>query len=220
MRTITAVLVAVATVAAGACSSPGGELGTATTTTSRPETTTTTDPDRPGPDGPAPDPGGGGDPCAEPPVWAFTAQQPGDDCERPPTTQPDPEPQPQPEPELGTGDVQITLRWTTAADLDLHVTEPGGTEIAFDAPGPTSTGGQLDVDSNVGCELESSVENVFWPEGDMPLGSYRVVVHGYEVEGCGGGDYTLTATVKGRPVLDETGSVLEDESDEFTFVAA
>ena len=219
MRTIPAVLLAVTTVVAGACSAPGGDLDTAATTTTRPDRSTTTGPDRPDPL-----PGGGGDPCAEPPVWAWKAQHTDEDCEPSPTTEPQPtprpEPRPQPEPDLGSGDVQITLRWTSAADLDLHVFEPSGTEIAYTNPGPTGTGGTLDVDSNIGCELESSVENVYWPEGNMPLGNYRVEVHGYQVEGCGGGDYTLTATVKGRPVLEETGSVLEDETDEFSFVAA
>lgn len=219
MRTIPAVLLGTAALVAGACSSPGDELGTAATTTTRPDRPTST-----APEPPEPGPGGRGDPCAEPPVWAWKAQSPGEDCAMPPTTEaeppPRPQPRPQPEPDLGSGDVQITLRWTSSADLDLHVFEPSGTEIAFDNPGPTGTGGTLDVDSNVGCELESSVENVYWPEGDMPLGSYRVEVHGYQVEGCGGGDYTLSATVKGQPVLDESGSVLEDETHEFNFVAA
>ena len=225
MRTIPALLVAVASVVAGACSSPGDELDSAATTTTEPDRPTTTDdrpeePDSPEDPDPEIDPGEEGDPCAEPPVWAWRGQPGDEDCVTPPTTEAEPQPGPDPEPELGTGDVQITLRWTSSADLDLHVVEPSGTEIAFDNPGPTATGGQLDVDSNVGCEQEASVENVFWPEGDMPLGDYRVVVHGYEVEGCGGGEYTLTATVKGQPVLDESGAVLQDENDEFTFVAA
>ena len=215
MRSMPAVLLAVASVVAGACSSPAGDLATGSTPTTGADGTTTT-----APDGPRPAPGADEDPCTDPPVWAWKAQAPGHDCETPPTTDVEPTPRPEPEPDLGTGDVQITLRWTTSADLDLHVVEPSGTEIAYTNPGPTATGGTLDVDSNIGCALESSVENVYWPEGDMPLGSYRVEVHGYEVEGCGGGDYTLTATVKGRPVLVESGSVLEDETDRFGFVAA
>jgi hypothetical protein len=123
------------------------------------------------------------------------------------------------EPELGTGDVQITLRWESDSDLDLHVVEPSGEEIWYSDPGPTETGGQLDVDSNVGCDNDGSVENVFWPEGDMPLGEYEVQVVGFSVDGCGGGDYTLTATVQGEDVLDETGSVGEDEEDSYSFEA-
>lgn len=121
--------------------------------------------------------------------------------------------------ELGTGDVQVTLRWASAADIDLHVTEPDGTEIWYGDKGPTSTGGQLDVDSNVGCEQEASVENVFWPTGQAPSGTYTVEVNGYQVDGCGSGEYTVTAKVRGETVLQETGTVGEDESDTFEIEA-
>jgi hypothetical protein len=117
--------------------------------------------------------------------------------------------------ELGTGDVQVTLRWASAADIDLHVTEPDGTEIWYGDKGPTSTGGQLDVDSNVGCEQEASVENVYWPTGQGPTGTYTVEVNGYQVDGCGGGEYTVTAKVRGEQVLLETGEVGEDETDTY-----
>ena len=204
----------------------GGGGGDPTTTTTHPRpTTSTTEDDDPDPS----EPGEPGGECEEPPVWAFTVTtaqapedepgdptepgEPGDGCE------PTPAPGPTPEPELGTGDVQVTLRWSSSADVDLHVFEPDGTEIWFSDPGPTATGGQLDVDSNVGCEQEASVENVFWPDGQMPLGGYRVVVTGYQVDGCGSGDYTLTANVKGETVLDEAGTVGQDENDEFAFEA-
>jgi hypothetical protein len=203
---VASIAVVVAVAFGAACSSPGdGELGGGTTTTAGPERSTTTTADDPEPGGG----GGGGEDCA--PVWALKAQE-RDVCEGSTTTVSEPEP------ELGTGDVQITLRWTSSADLDLHVVEPEGTEISYSDPGPTPTGGQLDVDSNVGCEQEASVENVFWPEGDMPVGDYTVEIHGFSVEGCGGGEYTLVAKVEGETVLDESGSVAEDESDQYTFV--
>jgi hypothetical protein len=126
---------------------------------------------------------------------------------------------PTPEPELGTGDVQVTLRWESSADVDLHVFEPDGSEIYFAEPGPTSTGGQLDVDSNVGCEQEASVENAFWPTGGAPEGDYRIEVVGYQVDGCGSGAYTVTATVRGEEVLVESGEVGEDEVDSYEFSA-
>ncbi len=34
-------------------------------------------------------------------------------------------------PDTGTGDVQVTLEWASDSDLDLHVTEPDGTEIYY-----------------------------------------------------------------------------------------
>jgi hypothetical protein len=117
--------------------------------------------------------------------------------------------------ELGTGDVQVTLRWSSPADVDLHVTEPDGSEISYQNTGPTSTGGELDVDSNVGCNQEASVENVFWPVGQAPSGTYTIEVVGYQVDDCGSGSYTVTAKVRGEDVLVESGTVGEDETDTY-----
>ena len=45
---------------------------------------------------------------------------------------------------LGTGDVQVTLLWSSVADLDLHVVDPWGEEVCFDNP-VSSSGGELVV---------------------------------------------------------------------------
>src|SRR5690554_6687867 len=70
------------------------------------------------------------------------------------------------EPALGTGDVQVTLRWNSRADLDLAVTAPSGETVSYLYPSSHS-GGRLDVDSNAGCRtsLQNPVENVFWSSG-------------------------------------------------------
>jgi len=125
------------------------------------------------------------------------------------------------QPDTGTGDVQVKLEWASDSDLDLHVTEPDGTEIDYINTGPTATGGRLDVDSNVECENDGGVENVFWPVGEAPSGSYTVTVVGFRLSrddgsDCGGGDFTLTITVEGvEQVL--TGTVGQDEEAEFPF---
>lgn len=77
------------------------------------------------------------------------------------------------EPVLGTGDVQVTLRWNSLDDLDLAVTDPDG-NTAFFADPSIPSGGQLDVDSNAGCmsQFENPVENVFWEPGTAPEGNY------------------------------------------------
>ncbi|NJO20006.1 MAG: hypothetical protein HC838_08025 [Spirulinaceae cyanobacterium RM2_2_10] len=36
------------------------------------------------------------------------------------------------EPVLGTGDVQVTLRWSTLDDLDLGVTDPSGERVNYE----------------------------------------------------------------------------------------
>lgn len=74
-----------------------------------------------------------------------------------------------------TGDVSFRLTWDGPQDLDLYVKEPDGTIIYFGNKGPTATQGQLDVDSNSGCSGpdESPTENVFWPVGQAPQGTYE-----------------------------------------------
>jgi hypothetical protein len=125
---------------------------------------------------------------------------------------------------LGTGDVQVTLEWFSNADLDLAVTDPTGDRLSFGNRGPNATGGQLDVDSNVGCpsDVSSGVENVFWPPAGAPAGGYVVEVTGFSVGTgtCGGGDYILTIRVAGTDDQVIRDSVANDETDTFQFSVA
>jgi hypothetical protein len=96
---------------------------------------------------------------------------------------------------VGTGDVRVTLLWDTVDDLDLHVTEPSGTEIYyFNKTSPS--GGELDVDSNAGCANPQTnpVENIFWNAGSAPRGTYTVKVDYWAH--CGTGPQTVPFTVK------------------------
>jgi hypothetical protein len=81
--------------------------------------------------------------------------------------------------QVGSGDIQINLNWDTETDLDLWVTEPGGTVIYYGAPRAAS-GGELDLDSYASCTIEGDEgqgnENVYWPVGAAPSGEYRVEV--------------------------------------------
>ena len=79
-------------------------------------------------------------------------------------------------PPVGTGDVQITLTWHSAAaiDIDLHVTEPNG-EICYYGHNPTSTGGTLDRDNRCYNYENGRPENIFWTSA--PLGTYTVIVN-------------------------------------------
>ncbi|USR92143.1 hypothetical protein NEA10_05305 [Phormidium yuhuli AB48] len=81
------------------------------------------------------------------------------------------------DPVLGSGDVQVTLRWNTIDDLDLAVRDPNGDTIFFAEPSSPS-GGQLDVDSNAGCmsRFQNPVENIFWNSGNAPEGRYVATV--------------------------------------------
>ena len=78
-----------------------------------------------------------------------------------------------------SGDVQISLIWDTSDDLDLHCIDPNGEEIYF-SDKRSSSGGELDVDMNAGETYSTEpVENIYWPRGRAPAGSYKVYVTFY-----------------------------------------
>jgi hypothetical protein len=110
---------------------------------------------------------------------------------------------------LGTGDVQVTLAWSTGEDLDLHVIDPAGDEISYSTP-TSPSGGQLDHDDQAGCgNTGNHVENVFWPTGTAPTGQYQVFVQSYS--GCGtGGNFTLDIKVGGEVIDSITASVADN----------
>jgi len=119
------------------------------------------------------------------------------------------------EDELGSGDVQVTLRWDGPADIDLEVVDPFGESIWFENPFSVS-GGELDVDANANCEEEARnpVENIFWPVGGAPEGTYEAYVYYFlECDGSGPTDYEVTIRVDGQ-VVDQIEGTLLFEDDE------
>lgn len=109
---------------------------------------------------------------------------------------------------LGTGDVQATLRWNTDADLDLHLIDPDGAEIAFYAPSSAS-GGQLDVDDvPLSGDNGPHVENIFWPPGEAPNGAYQAYVQNFAGSPS---EYTLEIRNNDVVIHSETGTLSEGQ---------
>jgi hypothetical protein len=111
--------------------------------------------------------------------------------------------------DLGTGDVQVTLRWASGADLDLEVRDPAGDEINYSSR-VSSSGGELDRDANYPCSTGSDapVENVYWSDGAAPEGSYSVeVVYRTSCGDLGPQTFELVVRVGGRVVLQERATV-------------
>ena len=106
-------------------------------------------------------------------------------------------------PTLGTGDIQVTLRWTGRDDLDLAVSEPGG-EVVFFANPQLPSGATLDVDANALCEIvtPTPIEHVFWPTATATTGNYQVVVSLFGRCDASSTDpipFTLTIATDGTP---------------------
>ena len=100
---------------------------------------------------------------------------------------------------VGTGDVQVNVSWDVDSDVDLHVVDPSGEEIYYGNRTSTS-GGQLDLDSNAGCSLDHKrAENITWPTGKAPSGIYRVLVDYWDACTQGQTKYVVTINVKGHP---------------------
>jgi uncharacterized protein YfaP (DUF2135 family) len=99
---------------------------------------------------------------------------------------------------VGTGDVQVSLSWDTATDVDLHVVDPSSNEIYYGNK-TVASNGTLDLDSNPGCSLDNkNNENVTWPSGAAPNGTYVVRVDYYSACSVSGSTkYTVTVNAGG-----------------------
>jgi uncharacterized protein YfaP (DUF2135 family) len=123
---------------------------------------------------------------------------------------------------VGTGDVRVTITWQNRNDIDLYVTDPTNTRIDY-INERSPSGGFLDVDANAACRnlQDRPVENVFWPSGGAPNGSYKVQVNFYEQ--CSGQPLSTPVRVQvvsgGRTLYDQTVTLTAEEQtiDVFTF---
>ena len=111
---------------------------------------------------------------------------------------------------LTNGGLLFELSWNAAVNLNLEVRDPvGGTVHAF-SPGSPS-GGTLDVDVNASCELAtaaSPTETIAWPQGEVPAGSYEIIV--YYVDACDSGGpqvFTISASANGEEPETITGTL-------------
>ena len=97
---------------------------------------------------------------------------------------------------VGAGEVQVSVTWDAASDVDLYVVDPQGTEIFWGATQAPS-GGQLDLDSNAGCQIDNvNNENITF--ADAPPGTYTVRVNYWDSCGVDATRYVVTVRVGGQ----------------------
>jgi len=117
---------------------------------------------------------------------------------------------------VGTGDVQVTLTWQAEVDLDLYVTDPNGDTVYF-ANDRVPSGGELDRDNMCGDFEWGRPENVYWPAGGAPAGTYTVKVDYWS--SCGDASPSVAWTVRtivGGQVQTFTGTIGSDDEVEVT----
>jgi len=118
---------------------------------------------------------------------------------------------------VGGGDVQVSLNWDTPTDVDLHVIDPAGEEVYW-FQRESASGGQLDLDSNAGCNLDNkNNENIFWNTGRAPYGDYTVRVDYWSacnlVSTGFPTQYRVTVVLDGRIESTHDGVFQPDEAD-------
>ncbi len=110
--------------------------------------------------------------------------------------------------EVGTGKLQVSLSWDQINDVDLHLVEPNGAEIYY-AIGSSANGGELDLDSNAGCNLDYvNNENITYAETTtVESGEYIVRVDFWDV--CNVTEitnYSVTAYYEGALLSPSVGT--------------
>lgn len=79
-----------------------------------------------------------------------------------------------------TGDVQILLSWDNYNDLDLACIDPSNEPVWFKNK-RSASGGRLEIDMNVNYpDSKTPIENIFWPSGGAPNGTYNVYLVYYK----------------------------------------
>lgn len=114
--------------------------------------------------------------------------------------------------QVGSGDIQISASWTDSADVDLHVIDPSGEEIYFGHK-VAASGGTLDLDANAACSPNESSprvfysnENVVWPLGTAPNGTYKVILDYWSDCNVAQTDWVVTVQRQGAQPQIFTGS--------------
>jgi len=107
---------------------------------------------------------------------------------------------------LPQGDIEVSLYWSTSADLQLLVRDPSGQSVFDDSP-LSASGGILQEAGNVNCAPASTgtpVSYIYWPSGTLRPGTYEVEV--WYQSACSdfppAVDFTLLIEVNGNVVAD------------------
>jgi hypothetical protein len=117
---------------------------------------------------------------------------------------------------LTVSGLQIALVWESVANLDLEVRDPVGGSVYFSTPTAPS-GGEFGVNVNSVCDTrtaEAPTEQVVWPAGALPTGSYELLVYYQPLTDCPTADsasFALNVQLDGQQIDSIEGSLLPNE---------
>ncbi|GGF23569.1 DUF6777 domain-containing protein [Williamsia phyllosphaerae] len=108
------------------------------------------------------------------------------------------------------GRVQVSLIWSTDADLDVHVIDPQGFEIYFERKVAPS-GGQLDLDTipQQGFTAQH-IENIYW-DTQAPAGRYTAFIRDFNSYDTAASPYQMKIFVGGALVRDQSGALVDGQ---------
>lgn len=110
-----------------------------------------------------------------------------------------------------TDTLSVSLSWNTRDDLNLEVRDPLGGAVNFRTPSVPS-GGRLSGNVNANCTNttnDNPTETVSWPRGNVPGGSYEVIV--YFVQAC-----PQTASAGSQQALAKQAQATQEATDAAT----
>lgn len=117
---------------------------------------------------------------------------------------------------LTVNGMQVSLEWSSLANLDLEVRDPVGGSVFFATPNVPS-GGQFGVNVNSACNTRSAdapTEQVVWPSGVLPTGSYELLVYYQPLDDCPTTDptsFTVTVQLDNEVIDTIQGNLLPNE---------
>lgn len=125
---------------------------------------------------------------------------------------------------LPNGGLSVALTWASTDDLDLEVRDPTGGEVNFRNTSVRS-GGKLNGNINANCKTTTSehpTETIAWPKGNVPGGSYEIIV--YFNQACTKPatpqNFTVTISVDGKAQDPISGTINENQQYVASFILA
>jgi hypothetical protein len=108
------------------------------------------------------------------------------------------------------GDLVVTLKWDNDANLDLHVVQPDGFEVYWNAESSQTemdggSYGYIDYNSNANCVIDGlNREDAIWPQ-EPPPGHYTVRVDAANLCGEPIANWNVQAIYHGKQIAQASG---------------